>query len=166
MCKTTAVVKSAEGLRWIDLDYDVMINQLNKYLWSLPKKSQLENELVGSSLQYNVIEENVVDVANDIAHDIAQADSSNTPQLGDVWNIINFLDTGGQPEFVNILSAVSGSVGLTFIVFDLSKKLDSPVYVQHNVRGDPSFEPYYLDCTNMEFIKCYLKILTKKLHHL
>ena len=45
--------------------------------------------------------------------DIVKADSSNTPQLGEVWDIVNFLDTGGQPEFVNILPAVSSSIALT-----------------------------------------------------
>ena len=88
-----------------------------------------------------------------VAVDIAKADSSKTPSLGDVWDIINFLDTGGQPEFVNILPAVSSSVALTFIVFNLSKSLDSLVHVQHSVDGNLSFKPYYLDCTNLEFIK-------------
>ena len=96
-----------------------------------------------------------VDIAkpDEVAVDIAKADSSNTPSLGDVWDIINFLDTGGQPEFVNILPAVSSSIALTFIVFNLSESLGSPVHVMHNVHGDPSFEPYYLDCSNLEFIK-------------
>ena len=85
--------------------------------------------------------------------DIAKADSSDTPELGDVWDIINFLDTGGQPEFVNILPAVSSSIALTFIVFNLSKSLNDFVWVEHNVNGDPSFKPYDLDCTNLEFIK-------------
>ena len=85
--------------------------------------------------------------------DIAKADSSKTPSLGDVWDVINFLDTGGQPEFVNILPAVSSSIALTFIVFNLSKSLDDLVRVEHNVKGDPSFDPYDLDCTNIEFIK-------------
>ena len=88
-----------------------------------------------------------------IAIDIAKADSSNTPSLGEVWDIINFLDTGGQPEFVNILPALSNSIALTFIIFNLSNSLDDLVHVQHNVHGDPSFVPYHLDCTNAEFIK-------------
>ena len=33
--KTTAVIKSTEGLQWIDLDYDSMISHLNKHLHSL-----------------------------------------------------------------------------------------------------------------------------------
>ena len=91
--------------------------------------------------------------ADEVAIDIATADSSNAPLLGDVWDIINFLDTGGQPEFVNILPAVSSSIALTFIIFNLSEGLDSLVHVKHNVRGEPSFEPYHLDCTNLEYIK-------------
>ena len=195
--KTTAVVKSTEGLHWTDLDYDSMINHLNKHLHnlrfplltlspvSLPPEepeeetpSDLDKEIHDSQLQIlslssaaatlsltgntlstargkSVIKKNEKFGAN-IAKaviDIAKANSSNTPQLGDVWDIINFLDTGGQPEFVNILPAVSSSIALTFIVFNLSKSLDDLVHVQHNINGDPSFKPYYLDCTNLEFIK-------------
>ena len=95
-----------------------------------------------------------------VEDDIAKVDSSDTPSLGDIWDIINFLDTGGQPEFINILPAVSSSIALTFIVFNLSKSLDSLVHVEHNVNGDPSFEPYYLDCTNLEFIK-HLMVATE-----
>ena len=192
--KTTAVVKSTEGLHWTDLDYDSMINHLNKHLHNLrfplltlspsslsPEEeeapSDFDKEIHDSQLQVSssissdaaalsltgntlsttrgesVIKKNEKVRVAKAAIDIAKADSSNTPLLGDVWDIINFLDTGGQPEFVNILPAVSSSIALTFIVFNLSKSLDDLVHVQHNVNGHPSFKPYYLDCTNLEFIK-------------
>ena len=179
--KTTAVVKSTKGLQWIDLDYDSMIGHLNKHLHTLqfsPSKKlapshldrRVHNPLLTDSLSNinllpsvsrlsaceEISEEVQVDTNRKVdlvAVDIANANSSNVPSLGDVWNIINFLDTGGQPEFVSILPAISSSIALTFIVFDLSKNLDSLVHIQHNVNGDPSFEPYYLDCTNLEFIK-------------
>ena len=32
----------------------------------------------------------------------------------------------------------------------------SLVHVKHNIRGNPSFKPYDLDCTNLEFIKCLM----------
>ena len=157
--KTAAVTKE---LQWVVLDYDSMISHLNKHLhnvqFSSPRQtapSSVKNiPNVTSTVQQpqhtltrskSELEE--VDVA------IATADSSNTPPMGDVWDIINFLDTGGQPEFVNLLPAVSSSIALTFIVFNLSKPLDSLVHVQHNVNGNPSFVPYNLDCTNLEFIK-------------
>ena len=183
--KTSAVIKTTEGLQWANLDYDSMISHLNKHLHnlryppssitSLPEESMssgLNKEIFNpqvlslnltstSSVTENatntttsesVIEKNTTK-ADLAAVDIAKADSSNTPLLGEVWDIINFLDTGGQPEFVNILPAVSSSIALTFIVFNLSKSLNCPVRVQHNVNGDPSFKPYDLDCTNLDFIK-------------
>ena len=181
--KTMAFIKSTEGsterLQWINLDYDSMISHLNKHLHNLkfpllslpaafpPTEESVQNDLVDNSQIPSLhlsptpsATDNIPNTARKYAEtnkgvevDIAKADSSNTPSLGDVWDIINFLDTGGQPEFVNILPAVSSSIALTFIVFNLSKSLGSPVHVMHNVHGDPSFKPYYLDCTNLEFIK-------------
>ena len=160
--KTTAVVKSTEGLQWVNLDYESMISQLNKHLHNLrfPSKSstmpfsQIENT-PGSTTTGSGTKR--IDLhtakADEVAIDIVTADSSNAPSLGDVWDIINFLDIGGQPEFVNILPAVSSSIALTFIVFNLSEGLDSLVHVKHNVHGEPSFKPYHLDCTNLEYIK-------------
>ena len=190
--KTTAVIKSAKGLHWVDLDYDSLINHLNKHLrnlrvpsltlmsaasLSLDKDASTDldkslpnpNTLPQSSTAALSSRDNILNVTTGesvtkqnretvakvhfAVVDIAKADSSDTPELGDVWDIINFLDTGGQPEFVNILPAVSNSIALTFIVFNLSKSLNDFVRVEHNVNGDPSFEPYDLDCTNLEFIK-------------
>ena len=173
--KTTAVVKSVEGLRWTNLDYQSMINYLNKYLRKLrlPSTSTLPSKENASSDIWHSQQvssfsssptmspkdntpntESAYKSNREVEVDIANADILNTPSLGDdVLDIINFLDTGGQPEFVNILPAVSSSIALTLIVFNLSKSLDSLVHVEHNVYGDPSFTPYYLDCTNLEFIK-------------
>ena len=188
--KTAAVIKSTEGLQWVDLDHNSMISYLNKHLHNLklpslssraaPTQLQKQNtpdketykkpfplsspDVAALSPQANIPStasstkndnKFQVDVAKPdlVAVDIAKADSSKTPSLGDVWDVINFLDTGGQPEFVNILPAVSSSIALTFIVFNLRKSLDDLVRVEHNVKGDPSFKPYDLDCTNVEFIK-------------
>ena len=177
--KTAAVIQSSEGLQWVELDYDSMINYLNKHLhtlnFSLSSSSTATTtpthpikkifhllKLFRKSTTASSLKENISNTAKSEGEikrkketeiDIAKADSSNTPSLGDVWDVINFLDTGGQPEFVNILPAVSSSIALTFIVFNLSKNLDDLVCVEHNVNGDPSFKPYNLDCTNVEFIK-------------
>ena len=159
--KTAAIIKSTEELQWVDLDHDSMIHYLSKHLHDLklPLSHPITKILdtAASSLEKNVPNttksEGPVKKRTKIDIDIAKADSSKTPSLGDVWDVINFLDTGGQPEFVNILPAVSSSIALTFIVFNLSKSLDDLVRVEHNVKGDPSFKPYDLDCTNVEFIK-------------
>ena len=156
--KTAAVSKSEGGLQWTNFDYNSTIRYLNKHLSNLrflPGSLKLQKEdstASGTGNKKIKLDINTFK-ADEVSVDIAKADSSDVPSLGDVWNIINFLDTGGQPEFVNILPAVSSSIALTFIVFNLRKSLDSLVRVQHNVKGDPSFKPYDLDCTNLEFIK-------------
>ena len=167
--ETAAVTKSAEGLRWTNFNHDSMISQLNKLLLNLrfsslssaiesaqsDPVSSPQDSIPSTSSEKTTNKENEDDSAeaDSVAVDIATADSSNTPSLGEVWKVINFLDTGGQPEFVNVLPAVSNSIGLTFIVFNLSESLDDLVLVKHNVDGAPSFKPYPLDCTNLDFIK-------------
>ena len=174
--KTTAVIKSTEGLQWVDLDYDSMISYLNKHLQNLKLSPLTTPANIPSRLNFKIFQklpfrlfkkssaapplkenstrsESLNKKNKEVEVDIAKADPSRFPSLGDVWDVINFLDTGGQPEFVNILPAVSSSIALTFIVFNLSNSLDDLVHVQHNVHGDPSFVPYHLDCTNAEFIK-------------
>ena len=174
--RTAAVVKCAKGLQWTNLDYDSMIAHLNKHLRNLrfpsvcsstpeensasdlDRKSHHQQASSISSnpaslSQHKTNTRESIKLNKAVETDITKADVTITPSLGDVWDIINFLDTGGQPEFVNIFPAISSSIALTFIVFNLSKKLDSLVHVQHNVKGHPSFESYYLDCTNSEFIK-------------
>ena len=178
--KTTAVIKSTQGLQWTELDYDSMISQLHKYLHQL-KFPSASSKSASSQSQENTStsdkgipnpqissftvsspkdnasnttgSEGAVQKNKEVEVDIAKSNLSNTPSLGDVWDIINFLDTGGQPEFVNILPAVSSSIAVTFVVFNLSESLDGLVHVKHNINGDPTFQPYFLDCTNLEFIK-------------
>ena len=169
--KTAAVVESTQGLHWIDLDHDSVIKHLNKHLQSLkfpsakPSALQLQkhtdqgnhnSQIPSISTEVSSSENSAlksVKISKELEIDIAGADSSTIPSLGDVWDIINFLDTGGQPEFVNILPAISSSIAVTFIVFNLSESLNDLVHVKHNVNGDPTFEPYFLGCTNLEFIK-------------
>ena len=169
---TAAVIKSTEGLQWVDLDYDSTISYLNKHLHNLtlpplttpaniPSRSNFTFQMFPFQLfrkstaspPLKVRSESSNKRNKEVEVDIAKADSSSSPSLGDVWDVINFMDTGGQPEFVNILPAVSSSIALAFIVFNLRNSLDDLVHVQHNIHGDPSFKPYHLDCTNAEFIK-------------
>ena len=147
--KSSNLASQPKKIKLSDLKYDAQFLLSSSTVSSSPKDytpNILESENVISK-EFHVEKANLVEL------DIVKADSSNIPPFGDIWDIINFLDTGGQPEFVNLLPAVRSSVGLTFIVFNLSKSLNSLVHVEHNVRGDPSFEPYNLDCTNLEFIK-------------
>ncbi|XP_065900750.1 uncharacterized protein [Dysidea avara] len=83
--------------------------------------------------------------------------ASNTPtfvyQTGEALNIINVLDTGGQPQYVHLLPTMNISPTITFVVHDLSKSLDDQVLVECSQHGKHTFAPYHLNYSNRDMIK-------------
>jgi len=85
-----------------------------------------------------------------------EEDLQNHPPLDrdNILNILTFLDTGGQPEFINMLPAVNSCAMVTFIVHNMTDSLDSLVTVAHGRKdGELSFKPYHINCTNMQLIR-------------
>ena len=101
-------------------------------------------------------------VAEDIiSHNIVnKASTSATPvvQLPDkVWDILTFMDTGGQPQYISMLPAVNSFAMITFIVHKMTggrKSLDDKFTVRHGGNeGNDSFTPYEHECTYLQLIK-------------
>ena len=94
---------------------------------------------------------------------------SKTPTLSthqkpaEIWDILTLLDTGGQPQFINMLPAVNSSATITFVVLNMlggAKHLEERVQVHHyNENGLKSYEPYHLNYTNKDLIKCLVGLL-------
>ena len=77
--------------------------------------------------------------------------------IEDVWNIITFIDTGGQPQFISMLPAVNNTAMITFVVHKMeggAESLHNKVTVAHgNKHGEHSFMPYSTGQTNLDLIK-------------
>ena len=63
---------------------------------------------------------------------------------GKIWDILTFMDTGGQPQFISMLPAINSFAMVTFIVHKMEsggqKSLDKIVEVQYgNEKGEISF---------------------------
>ena len=61
--------------------------------------------------------------------------SENIPKT---WDLFTLLDTGGQPEFINMLPAINTSTAITFVVLNLShgkEFLRSSVKAQYKHKG-------------------------------
>ena len=94
---------------------------------------------------------------------------SKTPTLNtykkppEIWDILTLLDTGGQPQFINMLPAVNSSATITFVVLNMLggvKHLEERVQVHHyDENGLKSYEPYPLNYTNKDLIKCLVGLL-------
>jgi len=85
-----------------------------------------------------------------------------TQELPQVWDILTLLDTGGQPQFINMLPAVNSSATITFVVLNMAgegKILEERIQVHHFKNGIISYEPYPLNYTNEDLIKCLVALL-------
>ena len=107
----------------------------------------------------------------------------------DVWDILTFLDTGGQPEFITMLPAVNTSAMITFIVHSMEggvkhltdyvevyedgKKGEHPLDYKYselikmlfsirNVKIEQIFEDLLVDKDKKSNRKCYLSLVGTK----
>ena len=145
---TVGVVGSGKESQWIDLDHDTMLTQLREYLDAKIRQVPINARLKMHSTKCQV--------EDDIARDVSKLRLDKSPTLGNVWKVVNILDTGGQPELINIFPAISSSIIVTFIVLNMHggvKGLDKPVKVIHSKHGEHSYEPYHLHYTNLDLIK-------------
>ena len=160
--KKAGVLGSGKESQWIEMNHDTMLLQLKGYLSSIevmPTSSDNWTAMkrIISGLSKLFRSKQPIAKATLVEKDIAASHTSHDmPLLGNVWNMINLLDTGGQPEFISLFPAIKSSVALTFIILNLRggvKSLDEPVLVVHNEQGKQSYDPYCLTMTNLDLIK-------------
>ena len=93
-------------------------------LWSTTEN---DNSLHASTLGPNL--------AKVFDHQIHLYKKFDDHQVGAVWDILTFMDTGGQPQFISMLPAVNSFAMITFIVHKLQtgglNSLNETVKVQY-----------------------------------
>ena len=87
-----------------------------------------------------------------------QAKKLNKKPLGKTWDILTFMDTGGQPQFISMLPAVNSFAMITFIIHKIEsggqKSLDEIVKVQYgNEKGEISFQVHPHKYTYLQLIE-------------
>ena len=112
----------------------------------------------------SVVPKRVPEVEKCLASNFYNADKqeSDSTELHEIWDILTLLDTGGQPEFINMLPAVNSSATITFVVLNMAGEgniLEERVQVHHFKNGIRSYEPYPLNYTNEDLIKCLVALL-------
>ena len=133
------VVPNSESKRSADVSASYFTGSLNE----VDEKVQPNKKLV--------IEEEMV----------SYSDGINSPFLDNIpetWDLFTLLDTGGQPEFINMLPAINSSTAITFIVLNMS---DGKDYLYNLVTAQFRHEGYTYDklklkYTNMHLIKSLL----------
>jgi len=72
---------------------------------------------------------------------------------GKKLNIITILDTGGQPQYINLLPTINIHPTVNFVIHDLSKDLKAQVQIEYNKNGKQVVSPYPLSYTYLDMIK-------------
>jgi len=154
------IKKSNTNFEWVELDFEKEISQLKLHLYQKmqvlgfdPHMAEIMSPDLSASCQQCTVE-------NDIASSL-MVEAKETSSL-DVWDVVTLLDTGGQPQFINMLPAVNSSTMVTFIVHKMcggAKSLTDKVTVTHgNKNGKRSFSSYSMQYTNLELVKILMSL--------
>ena len=116
----------------------------------------LENQsLIPAVEQLQLFTENQIANYNDkVITPLSELEKS----IPKTFDLFTLLDTGDQPEFINLLPAINASTAITFVVVNMSEGkqcLDNPVKAQYKREGF-NYTPHKLKYTNMHLLKCLL----------
>jgi len=155
---------SGNEVEFIELDLDKEILQLRSCL--LEKSSHKPSAHSASSSHLEMIPEKSLEHPTDtkILTGVetylaakSQQEKVDENNSSEAWEILTFIDSGGQPSYINMLPTISSSVMVTFIVYNMEggvKSLQNPITVAcRGKHGLPAFKPYPLSYNNLELIK-------------
>ena len=115
--------------------------------------------------QPEISDDHTIQPSSVVSVERIMASSSRTSEFSkdssEVWNILTLLDTGGQPEFLNLLPAINATAAINFVVLDISdgeRCLDQPVLAQHS---NEIYEKHELCYTNLHLLECLLSLITE-----
>ena len=84
---------------------------------------------------------------------IDDVDTSTSEDLPETWDLFTLLDTGGQPEFINMLPAINSATAITFAVMNISDGKDC---LNHLVTAQYKCEGYNYDKCNLKYTNIHL----------
>ena len=137
------------GTVWKDLDSNLEIQQLRKrFMYKLSKQSNLlsgnikpttHSKPLKDTLHKPVLTEEKITSTDEPGPVFTSSTSVQTlPKewdLPEVWDVLTLLDTGGQPEFINLLPTINAFTAIAFVIFNMCDEFDclnNPVIAQHS----------------------------------
>ena len=77
--------------------------------------------------------------------------------------LITVIDSGGQPEYINMLPAINSCPTINFVVLDMTKDLDDLVMVHYKSEYNKNFKEYALHYSNLDMIGLLVSLTTDSL---
>ncbi|XP_065900760.1 uncharacterized protein [Dysidea avara] len=156
LLRSTLISRESTEVPWIPVEEK---DEASNTIQSEPSKTSDEQQYNSPAQQDDSLVEQVAGqlLKSDKDSMMLPFHSSTIPtivhQTGEALNIINVLDTGGQPQYVHLLPTLDINPTVNFVVHDLSKNLDDEVLVECSQHGRHTFAPYHLRYSNLDMIK-------------
>ena len=140
------------------LSLEKEIDELSSRLAFLTEKSNSSNATNKENIE---CEETDLNILCHVEHSIAKNSQKKKIRIDNgTWNILTFLDTGGQPQFISMLPAVNSCAMVTFIVHNMTNSLSSSVTVTHgDTDGNLSHRPYPMGYTHLQLIRSLISFV-------
>ena len=168
LAKQVALVKSEDNSDVWELEYLSFDKQIEWLRWFLKNKNyhstnSSEGDVIGNAKQSGGPDnqpQQMLHVEHKVAQSNADVPSGNPPEI---WNLVTFLDTGGQPAFINMLPAVNSSAMITFIMLSMEDGVEG-LTKKVTVYGDGP-EKYSLDYDHVDLVKMLFSMRKPKELH-
>ena len=131
-------------------DNQFLVPESNRIPSTLPDDTMYSDNSVSTHKPIS-IEEQMVTYTDNVTAKLVET-------IPETWDMFTLLDTGGLPEFINMLPSINSSTAITFVVLNISHGkdcLDNLVTAQYNCKGY-NYDEHDLKYTNMHLLKCLL----------
>ena len=164
--QTVTATTHANIVDTVQLDLNESIQESQSFVPAANKLSTLSDDNTSILHNENVQTNEPIDTEEQMVTYTGSI-SENIPKT---WDLFTLLDTGGQPEFINMLPAINASTAITFVVLNISSGrqcLNNSVIAQYKCKGY-NYSKCSLKYNNMYLLKCLLssvKIAAMKKHN-
>ena len=166
LAKQITLVKSQCDSKICELEYLSFEKQITWLRWFFKAKNYHSSNFNDDNVDKEKLSggptnqpQQTLPVENVVAQSDIDVPSDNPPV---VWNLLTFLDTGGQPSFINMLPAVNSSAMITFIILSMEDGVEG-LTKKVTVYGDGP--QYSLDYDNIDLVKMLFSMRKPKESH-
>ena len=165
--KNFSMLKQEEEVVWLELDLKHQV----KYLKSLLVSEKFHDQSLSHGDGDDTFDEDNSIDDNDISKiprsyidkKIIDSESLADSLTIETVKLITVVDTGGQPEYIHLLPAINSNPTITFLIHDLTKKLDDPVQVRYKKTGCEENSVQFLNYSNLDMIHLLLSFVSDSL---
>ena len=179
-----SMLKQEEAVIWLELDLEHQIKYLKWLLLTkkfhdpkIPPPYKNDGDVVDGgggddddndkqNIDYDDEDESPLEtIKTDIENKIVKSEPLADDLTIETVKLITVVDTGGQPEYIHLLPAINSNPTVTFLVHDLTKKLDDPVQVCYKKKDCEEAPVQILNYSHLDMIHLLMSFVTDSLNH-